>query len=107
VVDSGRARGRSAPALVAGLDARAPYFSRLSARSALYTELRLLLDGRPMALAVEAYRSLVVEENCLARPSYWSRRKLWQELHSPISTRRERPTVRCILGGVAAVLVRS
>jgi hypothetical protein len=82
VVDSGGARGRSAPALVAGLDARTPYFSRLSARSALYTELRLLLDGRPMALAVEAYRSLVVEENCLARPSYWSRRKLWQELHS-------------------------
>ncbi len=82
MVDSGRARGRSVPALVAGLDARAPYFSRLSARSALYTELRLLLDDRPQAMAVGTYRSLVIEENCLARSSYWARRKLWQELHS-------------------------
>jgi hypothetical protein len=48
----------------------------------LYTELQLLLEDSPRALRVEAYRSLVIEENCLARPSISTRRKLWKELHS-------------------------
>ena len=58
------------------------YSSRLSARSALYTELRLLLDGRENALASEGYRSLVIEENCLVRGSVSARQKLWKELHA-------------------------
>ena len=65
-----------------GLTPEAPYSSRLSARSALYTDLRLLLDDREQALAAEDYRSLVVEENCLARGSVAARKKLWEELHA-------------------------
>jgi hypothetical protein len=66
---------------IPGLNPEAPFFSRLSARSALYTELQLLLDRQPTALPARAYRSLVIDENFLARPSIWARRKLWEELH--------------------------
>ena len=66
-------------AVIPGLDPCAPYTSRLSARSALYTDLQVLLEAwgaRPAA----SVRSLVVEENCLARKSVAARRKIWQEL---------------------------
>ena len=66
---------------IPGLASAEPYSSRLSARSALYTELRLLLDECDDALASEGYRSLVIETNCLARGSVYGRRKLWEELH--------------------------
>jgi hypothetical protein len=66
---------------IPGLNSEAPYFSRLSARSALYTEFQLLINGQPTALSAKAYRSLVIDENFLARPSVWARRKLWEELH--------------------------
>lgn len=81
MVGSSRASGGSVPRLP-GLTDSAPYSSRLSARSALYTELRLLLDHRERALASEEYRALVVEENCLARGSVAARKKLWKELHA-------------------------
>lgn len=64
------------------LTRNAPYSSRLSARSALYTDLRLLLDGKRNPLPSQDYRSLVVVENCLARGSDSARRKLWKELRS-------------------------
>ena len=67
---------------IAGLASAAPYSSRLSARSALYTDLRLLLDGCGNALPSRDYRRLVIEENCLARGSVSTRRKLWKELHA-------------------------
>lgn len=67
---------------VPGLASGALYFSRLSARSALYTDLRLLLDDREKVLASDAYRSLVIEENCLSRGSVSARQKLWKELHA-------------------------
>lgn len=67
---------------IPGLAAAERYSSRLSARSALYTELRLLLDGRKHALACEEYRSLVIKENCLVRGSVSARQKLWEELHA-------------------------
>src|ERR1039458_9966478 len=66
--------------VVPALDPRTPYSSRLSARSALFTDLQLLLDGRSEPLTSEEYRKLVVEENCLNRPSSAARRKLWEEL---------------------------
>lgn len=65
---------------VPGLDLRALYSSRLSARSALFTDLQLLLDDRPEALRSDDYRKLVIEENCLNRSSSSARRKLWEEL---------------------------
>ena len=67
---------------IPGLAPAEPYSSRLSARSALYTDLRLLLDGREDALASKEYRSLVIEANCLARGPVSARRKLWKELHA-------------------------
>ena len=77
-----RARTNDQSLRIPGLASAEPYLSRLSARSALFTELRLLLDDREDALASDDYRSLVIEENCLARGSVSARRKLWQELHS-------------------------
>src|SRR4051812_9372860 len=65
--------------VVPALDPRTPYSSRLSARSALFTDLQLLLDGRSAALTSEAYRKLVVDENCLSRPSTAARLKIWEE----------------------------
>lgn len=65
---------------ITGLDPVAPYSSRLSARSALYTEFHLLLNAQVGFGASTDYRVLVVEENCLSRPSLAARRKLWKEL---------------------------
>ena len=67
---------------IPAFDPNAPYFSRLSSRSALYNEFRLLLDNRFEALSSERYMSLVIEENCLTRSSIATRRKLWKELRS-------------------------
>jgi len=67
-------------ATVAGLDSEAPYSSRLSARSALYTELHQLLDAENRALTSAEYRRQVIDENLLAKPSMAARAKLWNEL---------------------------
>ena len=40
-----------------GLDVGAPYSSKLSARSALYTDLQLLLDGRPKPLTARIQKT--------------------------------------------------
>lgn len=69
-------------AWVPGLDPAAPYASRLSARSALFTELHLLLDRERTALSSAEYRALVVSENKLSRASAAARGKLWKELKS-------------------------
>jgi len=75
---STRARKIVAP----GLNSDAPYFSRLSARSALYTEFRLLLETQDFIRQSAEYRKSVLEDNCLARASVSARRKLWEELHA-------------------------
>jgi len=67
---------------VPGLDTTAPYVSRLSARSALFTEFHLLIEHEHSALSSPEYRALVVTENKLSRSSASARSKLWQELHS-------------------------
>lgn len=67
---------------VPGLDPESPYVSRLSARSALYNDLALLLDAADAPLDVNAFRQLVTDENRLSRGSDAARRKLWQELKS-------------------------
>jgi len=77
--------------LVPALDPGVAWFSRLSARSALYTELRLLLDADHEPLATKEYCARVLEENCLARASGAARKKLWQELKSRYLLDRERP----------------
>jgi len=67
-------------ATVAGLDSGASYSSRLSARSALYTEFHQLLDAEDHALSSAEYRWRVVDDNRLAKPSMAARAKLWKEL---------------------------
>jgi hypothetical protein len=66
--------------IIPGLDPPTPYSSRLSSRSALYTEFHLLLNGQQVALRSEEYRVLVLQDNCLARASVSARRKLWKEI---------------------------
>ena len=68
--------------LAPGLDPAAPYCSRLSARSALYSELHQLLGAGGDVLTVAGYRALVLEVNVLGRSSSAARNKLWQELKS-------------------------
>lgn len=68
--------GHAVPALAPD----APYASRLSARSALYTELHQLLDVADHALPATEYRQRVVDENCLAKPSKSAREKTFKEL---------------------------
>src|SRR5271166_2380390 len=80
--------------VVPALDPSTPYSSRLSARSALFTDLQLLLDDRSEPFTSEQYRTLVVEENCLARPSAAARRKLWEELRKRYLLDRRRPLYR-------------
>ena len=63
-----------------GLDPSMAYTSRLSARSALYTDLCLLLDAVDRPLSSEDFRQIVIDQNCLARPSESARRKIWKEL---------------------------
>jgi hypothetical protein len=81
----------AARSVVPALDSDTPYSSRLSARSALFTDLQLLLDDRAEPLTSEQYRTMVVEENCLTRPSTAARRKLWEELRKRYLLDRRRP----------------
>jgi hypothetical protein len=74
-----------------GLSPAAPYFARLSSRSALYSELRLLLEGLDRPLASREYRALVLEENRLLRGTASTRLKLWEQLHSRYRLDREDP----------------
>jgi hypothetical protein len=63
-----------------GLDPEAPYVSRLSARSALFTELHLILDREQEVLSSAEYRAIVLEDNRLSRSTASARAKLWKEL---------------------------
>jgi len=68
------------PGLIPALDPNAPFTSRLSACSALYTDLRVLLDAKSDSSSSSTYRTLVIDENCLARKSAAARQKMWKEL---------------------------
>lgn len=70
----------SANVIIPALDKEARYASRLSARSALFTDLSLLLVNQTEALDSTEYRNLVVKENILSRNSLSSRKKIWAEL---------------------------
>jgi hypothetical protein len=67
---------------IPALDQGTKYYSRLSARSALYKDLCLLLDDLREPLQAKQYRELVLEENRLVRSSISARKKLWKELRS-------------------------
>lgn len=65
---------------VRALEPGAPWSSRLSARSALYADLHVLLDAACGVSSSVDYRSLVVDDNCVARKSAAARRKTWKEM---------------------------
>ena len=87
-------KGAGAREPVPALELGAKYLSRLSARSALYTDLRLLLADLSEPLPVSDYRSLVVEQNRLARTSAAGRGKIWTELKTRYLLDREAPLYR-------------
>ncbi len=82
--------------LIPALDPSAPYTSRLSARSALYTDLHVLLDARESPLS-SSFRSLVIDDNCLARRSAGARKKTWKELKSRYILDAEHPLFAAFL----------
>jgi hypothetical protein len=57
----------------------------------LYTDLQLLLDDHAAPLSPADYRRLILQENCLARPSDSARLKLWKELKNRYILNREEP----------------
>ncbi|MCI0626637.1 MAG: DUF1819 family protein [Acidobacteria bacterium] len=88
---TGVVRANLQPGMVPGLRPEMSYSSRLSARSALYTDLRLLLDSRRQAFSTEEYRAFIVTDNCLARASSSARRKVWEELKKRYLLDRRQP----------------
>jgi hypothetical protein len=76
------ARAQVAPGKLGapGFDPSSPFSSRLSARSALYTELHLLLSSIDVRCPTAGFRGLVIDDNLLARTTTSGRTKLWQEL---------------------------
>ena len=83
-------------ALIPALDPCAPYTSRLSARSALYTDLQVLLDARGARPAC-SFRSLVIDGNRLVRKSVAARQKTWQELKTRYILDPEHPLFAAFL----------
>lgn len=81
----------STGASVPALDPTAKYLSRLSARSALYTDLRLLVEGLAEPLSSAEYRRLVLDDNRLARRSAAARGKIWTELKTRYILDRAEP----------------
>lgn len=84
------------PGLIPALDPGAPYTSRLSARSALYTDLHVLMDAREIPPS-SSFRSLVIDENRLFRKSAAARQKTWQELKSRYILDTEHPLFAAFL----------
>ena len=82
--------------LIPALNPNAPYVSRLSARSALYTDLHVLLDASETLLST-SFRSLVIDENCLVRDSVAARKKIWTELKSRYILDTEHPLFAAFL----------
>lgn len=74
-----------------GLAEDGPCLSRLSARSALYTDLQVLLHARTELLPASDYRRAVVDENVLARGSVAARKKVFKELKGRYVLDAERP----------------
>lgn len=65
---------------IPGLDQHGRCRARLSARSALYTDLQVLLEARTELLPSADYRRAVIDDNVLSRGSVASRNKVFQEL---------------------------
>ncbi len=87
----------STQGLITALDPSAPYTSRLSARSALYTDLHVLLDAQFASSSLVEYRTLIIDKNCLARKSAAERQKMWKELKPRYILDAEHPVFAAFL----------
>lgn len=65
---------------IPALNPEIPYYSRLSARSAMYSDLSILLHQTSEPLSAVGLRELVTVDNALSRSSTSARRKTWKEL---------------------------
>lgn len=74
-----------------------PYLARLSSRSALASELKILLAAASEKPKEEECRQLILEGNCLAKSSESSRRRVWEDLSSRYLLRPSHPLFQCFL----------
>ncbi len=79
------------PNSITGLDEASSCLARLSSRSALYTDLQVLLEAKPGRLSLAEYRQAVVDDNALARGSVAARKKIYQELKGRYLLNSENP----------------
>ena len=92
---------------VRALEPSAPYSSRLSARSALYTDLHVLLDTTCEPLSSAAYRSLVIDDNCVARKSVGGAAEDLGGTEGTVHPRHRAPALRRVSAGVAPLPLRT
>ena len=76
--------------MVAAL-ASGPYLPRLSSRSALFSEVKLLLSEADNTETSCDYRQLIIDENCLAKATTASRQRTWDELRARYILSAENP----------------
>lgn len=74
-----------------------PYLARLSTRSALASDLKILLASGSEKLQEEECRRLILEENCLAKTSESSRRRAWEDLSARYLLRPSHPLFQSFL----------
>ena len=81
-----------------------PYLARLSSRSALASDMKIVLAVGSDQPQMEEYRRLIVEENCLAKASESSRRRAWEDLSSRYLLRPSHPLFDCFLAEWSKVM---
>jgi Putative inner membrane protein (DUF1819) len=74
-----------------------PYVARLSSRSALVSELKILLAAGSDIPRVDEYKRLVLEENCLAKATMSSRQRALADLRSRYILELDDPLFQCFL----------
>jgi len=74
-----------------------PYLPRLSSRSALATEFKVLLTASNPGFSYGDYRRLIIEDNCLAKTTTSSRKRAWEELRARYTLDLENPLFRSFL----------
>lgn len=74
-----------------------PFLARLSSRSALVSELKILLAVGSDEPQDGEYRHLILNENCLAKATESSRRRAWEDLSSRYLLRPSHPLFRSFL----------
>ena len=85
------------PITAPGLDEHAVCLARLSSRSALYTDLQVLLGACGGNLSMDEYRRAVIDQNVLSRGSVAARKKVFQELKGRYLLNADHPIFEAFL----------